>query len=142
MSKASITLEFAKLEEALTAGVQDILHANIGEFKKCVSEEVEASVYPMYSPKDYSRRGAAGGLAGENNYEVQEGALSLTLINRTMSNPDYWAFTYPVEITEIVEDGSGHGWVGVPARPFMEKALEKFAHEIIEPQINAMLGGI
>lgn len=141
MARSTITLEFEKLTGKLTSGVQEILHTNIEQFKKCVSEEVHNSVYPAYSPKDYDRRGDSGGLSDTGNYEVIEGNLSLLLTNKTESGTEYWKYSYSVPITEIVENGSGYGWVGVPARPFMDKALDKFAHEIIEPQINALLGG-
>ena len=141
MARSTITLEFDKLTEKLTSGVQDILHSNIEQFKQCVSDEVHKSVYPFYSPKDYSRRGDVGGLSDISNYEVIEGDLSLILRNNTSSGTNYWKYSYSIPITEIVENGTGDGWVGVPARPFMDKALDKFAHEIIEPQINALLGG-
>lgn len=121
--------------------VQRILHDNIDEFKKTVSEEVHSSVYPYYRESlEYDRRKDSGGLSDVNNYEVIEGELSLTLINKTESNPNYWKYKYSVPITEIVEGGTGDGWEDVPARPFMDKALDKFAHEVLEPQINE-LGG-
>lgn len=121
--------------------VQHILHDNIDEFKKTVSEEVHSSVYPYYRESlEYDRRKDSGGLSDVNNYEVIEGELSLTLINKTESNPNYWKYKYSVPITEIVESGAGDGWENVPARPFMDKALEKFAHDVLEPQINK-LGG-
>jgi dimeric dUTPase (all-alpha-NTP-PPase superfamily) len=137
---SSITLEFKKITEQLEQQVQDILHANIEEFKKTVSEEVHKSVYPFYAPKNYTRREDSGGLSDIDNYEVIENRLSLTLTNKTQSGTNYWKYRYSIPITEVVEEGSGDGWVDVPSRPFMEKALDKFAHEILEPQINA-LGG-
>ena len=150
MAQSTITLEFENIMKSLKADVQEILHANIDEFKKCVSEEVHKSVYPAYSPASYpiagggtahyQRRMDGGGLSDVDNYEVIEGDLSLTLINRTSSNPNYWRYSYSTEITELVENGSGYGWEGVPSRPFMEKALDRFAHEVLEPQIN-QLGG-
>lgn len=142
MAKTTVTLEFDLLTQALTSGVQGILHDNIENFKKCVSEEVHKSVYPMYPETlNYSRRGDGGGLSDPNNYEVVESDLTLTLTNKTRSNPNYWKYTYSIPITDVVEEGSGYGWEDVPARPFMDKALDRFAHEFIEPSINAMLGG-
>lgn len=151
MAQSTITLEFENIMKSLKADVQEVLHANIEEFKKCVSEEVHKSVYPQYSPSAYKiaggetthyhRREDSGGLSDVNNYEVVEGDLSLTLTNRTSSNPNYWRYSYSTEITELVENGSGYGWEGVPARPFMEKALDRFAHEVLEPQINQLGGG-
>lgn len=141
MAKSSITLEFENVMSTLKNEVQRILHDNIDEFKKTVSEEVHSSVYPYYRESlEYDRRKDSGGLSDVNNYEVIEGELSLTLINKTESNPNYWKYKYSVPITEIVEGGTGDGWEGVPARPFMDKALDKFAHEVLEPQINE-LGG-
>ena len=75
-----------------------------------------------------------------DNYEITEGDLSLTLRNRTESGTDYWKYKYSIETTDVVENGSGHGWKGVPARPFMEKGLERFAYDILEPKLNK-LGG-
>ena len=120
--------------------VQGILHNNIEAFKETVSEEADSSVYGAYSSAYYSPRGHSGGLSDVSNYDVTEGDLSLTLRNRTTSGTNYWKYQYSVETTEIVEEGSGDGWVGVPARPFMDKALDKFAHDVLEPQISA-LGG-
>ena len=151
MARTTITLEFENIMNSLKADVQEVLHANIDEFKKCVSEEVHKSVYPAYSPKAYTHSGGNeiryqrrmnnGGLSDVSNYEVVEGDLSLTLINNASSNPNYWKYSYSTEITELVEEGSGDGWVDVPARPFMEKALDRFAHEVLEPQINQLGGG-
>ena len=141
MAKSSITLEFENVMSSLKNEVQRILHDNIDEFKKTVSEEVHSSVYPYYRESlEYDRRKDSGGLSDVNNYEVIEGELSLTLINKTESNPNYWKYKYSVPITEIVEGGTGDGWEDVPARPFMDKALDKFSHEVLEPQINE-LGG-
>lgn len=141
MAKSSITLEFENVMSSLKNEVQRILHDNIDEFKKTVSEEVHSSVYPYYRESlEYDRRKDSGGLSDVNNYEVIEGELSLTLINKTESNPNYWKYKYSVPITEIVEGGTGDGWEDVPTRPFMDKALDKFAHEVLEPQINE-LGG-
>lgn len=142
MAKTTLTIQIDAVKEAVISGVQQILHDNIEEFKKAVSEEVHSSVYPLYSPMDYERRGDGGGLSDVGNYEVIEGNLSLTLTNRTMSNPNYWRHSYSIPITEVVEDGSGYGWEGVPSRPFMDKALEKFANDTIVPQIEALLGGM
>ena len=36
--------------------VQSILHANIPQFKKCVSDSAEKKVYPAYKPAQYIRR--------------------------------------------------------------------------------------
>lgn len=142
MGRTSITLEFQNVMSTLKEEVQRILHDNIGEFKKAVSDEVHLSVYPMYYESlDYTRREDNGGLSDPNNYEVIEGDLSLTLTNKTMSNPNYWKYTYSIPITDVVEEGSGYGWENVPARPFMDKALDKFAHEVLEPQINELGGG-
>lgn len=147
-----ITLEFDNIMISLKGQVQQILHDNIDEFKKCISSEVHKDVYPAYSPKkytnqaggksiSYNRRGDSGGLSDVDNYDVVEGDLSLTLTNKTESGTDYWKYMYSVPITELVENGSGYGWVGVPARPFMDKGAERFAHEILEPQIKALGGG-
>lgn len=147
-----ITLEFNNVMASLKNEVQEILHDNIDKFKQTVSEEVHQSVYPAYSPKPYTHQGKgvtvsyqrrmdSGGLSDKDNYEVIEGDLSLTLTNKTTSGTNYWKYSYSIPITEVVEDGSGHGWQGVPARPFMEKALDKFAYDVLEPQINALGGG-
>ena len=142
MATTSITLEFENLMSTLKGEVQRVLHDNIDQFKEVVSEEVHTSVYPFYRETlRYNRRKDSGGLSDVNNYEVIEGDLSLTLINKTNSNPNYWKFKYSVPITEIVEDGAGDGWENVPSRPFMDKALDRFAHEVLEPQINQLGGG-
>ena len=141
MGRSSITLEFETALANIRGEIQTILHDNIQTFKETISEEVHKSVYPVYSPKDYDRREDSGGLSDINNYDVTEGDLSLTLSNNTVSSPNYWKYTYSVPITEIVENGSGDGWVGVPARPFMEKGLDKFAYDILQPQIEKRLGG-
>lgn len=143
MAKSTIALEFENLTKKLTSDVQQILSDNKEEFKKCVSDEANRTVYPAYTPNPltYQRRMESGGLSDCENYEVIEGNLSLTLTNNTRSNPDYWKYSYSVPTTEIVEEGSGDGWVGVPSRPFMDKALERFAYEIIEPKIKELLGG-
>lgn len=142
MANTSITLEFENIMSTMKGEVQRVLHDNIEQFKKVVSEEVHTSVYPFYRETlRYDRRKDSGGLSDVNNYEVIEGDLSLTLINKTKSNPNYWKFKYSVPITEIVEDGAGDGWENVPGRPFMDKALDRFAHEVLEPQINE-LGGV
>ena len=144
MAKSTVTLEFDRITQELKPGIQNILSNNKETFKKCVSDEVHRSVYPLYTPSPqgrYVRRMDNGGLSDTDNYEVIEGDLSLKLINRTESGQDYWKFSYSMPITELVEEGKGHGWVGVPERPFMDKALDTFAHDIIEPQIIALLGG-
>lgn len=143
MAKNTITLVFENLKKEMTDGIQMLLSDSKEDFKKCVSEEVHKSVYSAYSPDPlvYQRRMDNGGLSDTENYEVIEGDLSLMLTNKTNSNPNYWKYSYSVPITELVENGSGDGWIGVPERPFMDKALERFAYEIIEPKIKAMLGG-
>ena len=137
---SEITLEFNNVMASIKNEVQAVLHGNIEKFKDIVSKEVHSSVYTAYSSARYERRGDSGGLSDVNNYEVEEGNLSLTLTNKTESGTNYWKYSYSVPITEIVENGTGDGWVGVPARPFMENALDEFAYGILEPQINA-LGG-
>lgn len=143
MGQSSITLEFENIRKELTNDVQKILSDSKDDFRKCVSEEVHRSVYPAYSPDpdNYQRRMDEGGLSDEGNYEVIEGNLSLTLTNKTASNPNYWKYSYSVPITELVENATGDGWKGVPERPFMDNALDRFAHEILEPRINALGGG-
>ena len=147
MAESSITLEFANITKELENQVQDILHSSIEDFKKCVKEEAENAVYNgPYEPVSYPyrpayrRRGENGGLMDTGNYEVIEDRLSLKLTNKTRSNPLYWAYTYSTDTTELVEEGTGYGWIGVPERPFMDKALDKFAHDVLEPKITA-LGG-
>ncbi len=141
MASGNITLDFDNIMRDVRREIQEVLHDNTDQFKKCVSDQVHQSVYPAYTPKAYTRREDGGGLSDPNNYEVFESDLSLTLLNTTISGPDYWKYSYPTFITEIVEDGSGDGWQGVPARPFMEKALNKFAYDILEPEIDKRVGG-
>lgn len=138
MATGNITLDFDNIMRDLRREIQDVLADNIEKFKQTVSEQVHETVYPAYAPKNYTRRGDGGGLSDPNNYEVFQGDLSLTLMNITSSGPGY---QYPVFTTEIVENGSGYGWQGVPARPFMEKALDKFAYDVLEPEIQKRLGG-
>ena len=141
MASTTLTLEFDKVMIALKKEVQDIMHNSTDDFKKVVSAEVHRSVYPYYRETlEYGRRKDDGGLSDTDNYDVVEGDLSLTLTNNTRSNPNYWRYRYSIPITEVVEEGSGYGWQDVPPRPFMDKALDKFAHDVLEPKITA-LGG-
>lgn len=137
---SKITLEFDNVMGALKKEIQDVLVESEEEFKKAISDQAHSDVYGAYSSKYYSPRMDAGGLSSTDNYEITEGDLSLTLRNRTESGTDYWKYKYSIETTDVVENGSGHGWKGVPARPFMEKGLERFAYDILEPKLNK-LGG-
>lgn len=138
MTKSSILLEFQTLMQDAENKTQGVMHDSIDDFKKTVSQHVHSDVYPEYTPKRYSRRGDNGGLSSPDNYEVTEGHLELTLNNKTASGSPYG---YSIDITDVVEEGNGYGWRGIPARPFMDKALEEFAHEILEPRIKEALGG-
>ena len=62
MATTSITLEFENLMYMLKGEVQRVLHDNIEQFKKVVSEEVHTSVYPFYRETlRYDRRKDSGG---------------------------------------------------------------------------------
>lgn len=131
--------------QAIEKETQGILHAFIPQFKKCVSDSVKENVYPAYSPTQYQRREDAGGLSDVDNYTVEEGKLSLTLINETTGNGRYsntqgWD---PGPITDIIENGSGYHWTrsGIYQmqpypRPFMEQALDTFADVYLIPTIQ------
>lgn len=138
MTRSSILLEFQMLMQDAENKIQNAMHDSIDDFKKTVSRHVHSDVYPEYTPKRYSRRGDNGGLSFQDNYEVTEGHLELTLNNRTASGAP---FGYSIDITDVVEGGNGYGWQDIPPRPFMDKALDEFSHEILEPRIKEALGG-
>lgn len=131
--------------QAIENETQGILHAFIPQLKKCVSESVEKNVYPAYHPRQYERREDSGGLSDVDNYTVEEGKLSLTLINETVGNARYsdtqgWD---PGPITDIIESGSGYHWTGSEIyqsqpypRPFMEQALDTFVDVYLVPTIQ------
>ena len=138
MTQSSLMLEFNTILQDAESRVQSVMHESIEDFKKTVSKHVHSDVYPEYTPKRYMRRGDNGGLSSTDNYEVTEGHLELTLNNRTTSGSP---FGYSIDITDVIEGGNGYGWQNIPARPFMDKALDEFAHEILEPRIREALGG-
>jgi hypothetical protein len=138
MSKTSMMLEFRTIMQNAENKIQGVMHDSIDDFKNTVSEHAKSDVYPLYTPMRYFRRMDAGGLSDTANYEVTEGRLELTLNNKTKSGAPYG---YSIDITDVVEEGNGYGWRDIPARPFMDKALEEFAHEILEPRIREALGG-
>lgn len=138
MTQQSLMLEFQSIMYDMENKVQGIMHDSIDDFKNTVAKHADKSVYPAYTPKRYNRRMDAGGLSDTANYEVTEDKLELTLNNKTTSGGNYG---YSIDITDVVEQGNGYGWEDIPARPFMDDALDEFAHEILEPRIREALGG-
>lgn len=137
MSK--IDIEFQSVIKDIENDIQKGLHDLIPDFKKAVHESTNENVYEVYYPKDYNRRMENGGLGDEDNYEVIEDRLSLTLINNTPNNstPRYGGY-----VTDIIESGLGYNWSSaVPARPFMDKALERFVEEKVNPMLDDLNKG-
>lgn len=137
MSSTTIVLELNNILESAEYEVQRIMHDSINDFKETVSQAAQDNVYD-FPQGNYIRRGTNGGLSDTSNYEVVEGELSLTLTNRTTSGEP---FGYSIDTTDVVENGNGYGWNNIPPRPFMDKALDKFVYEVLEPRIEKALGG-
>lgn len=130
--------------------IQTIMHHSIDDFKDAVSQSVKDNVYAAYASnasEPYKRRKENGGLSDPDNYEVEEGKLSLMLYNNTRGNEAYappnsegWN---PGYITDIIESGKGYKWKESEIfkqqpykRPFMTIAQNNFIDDILLPRME------
>lgn len=130
--------------------MQTIMHDSIDDFKDAVAKSAEDNVYAAYTSnaeEPYQRRKSSGGLSDTENYEVEEGRLSLTLYNNTRGNEAYappnsdgWN---PGFITGIIESGKGYHWKQSDIfkqqpykRLFMTIAQNNFIDDILLPRFE------
>lgn len=143
---ASLNDEIQTILNEIQQEIQTGLHDLIPEFKECVSRSADENVYSLYTPTQYERRENNGGLSDPGNYEVNEGDMSLTLVNNTPGNAERAGEGYDSgAITDLIESGTGYHWreskiykmMPYP-RPFMEKAENDFADSRVGPMIDRL----
>ena len=117
-----LTADYEIWKRQLKSAMASVMAKEVADaVKEHLTQSVDKRVYAAYTPENYKRRGANGGLADTDNYESHvasdENTITLTVSNETGGNPDGRFY-----ITDVIENGSGHNWNGkVPARPFMEE---------------------
>ena len=83
---------------------QDVMKKEVADkAKQAMSEAVQSSVYDVYDPKYYTRRGKNGGLSDTNNYDVYEIPDGIEVVNNTP--PDNGS---SVDLDDIICNGLGH----------------------------------
>ena len=82
---------------------KDVMKKEVAdEAKQSMSEAVQSSVYDVYAPKYYTRRGKNGGLADTDNYDVYEIPDGIEVVNNTP--PDNGS---SVDLDDIICNGLG-----------------------------------
>ena len=122
--------EFDNVEELRRALIRDLQQAVITEvvkeMKDVEREVIEERVYAVFSPKEYERRYANGGLMDEENMvekvSITRDDISIELANMTKGNDMYRNY-WRGEIQDLIEDGN-YMWNGEmpPPRPFIDEA--------------------
>lgn len=121
---------FNNTEELRRALIKDLQEAVIKEvvkeMKDIEREVIEERVYAVFSPKEYERRYANGGLMDERNMQEEVSKfgdnINIEIVNLTQGNSKYrnhWVG----EIQDLIEKGS-YMWNGQmpPPRPFIDEA--------------------
>lgn len=103
---------------------EDVIPVIVNEWLEVQDERV----YNSYSPYQYERRGATGGLADPNNIQVSEHKVnsvsSFVLENITKGNGwDSWNGRLINDLIEGADGFAGNPATGMPARPYTEEAV-------------------
>ena len=119
--------------------INNALENEVAEFVKETEQQAAISeVYSVYSPKQYDRRGDAGGLADMGNMESKVSGGVLTVTNETDFDNRYNSLHSGNNLDELIEYGHGAGGLRytygdeypydyIKPRPFIQKTKETLA---------------
>lgn len=145
MSKSTYN-DIDELVDDLINDLCSSLGSEIGnEMKKIEQESIDSSVYGVFTPKEYVRRGDSGGLRSEDNMEVTiiptSNGVTIELHNSTTGNSLYKNY-WQGEIQDLILEGR-YMWNGSmpPPRPFIDDTQEKVdakIESIVESALNKL----
>lgn len=144
---ASDAFDFTDVFKQIETEINNVI--NSAEMKKRLSESMAYAawehVYPYYTPTEYKRRGASGGLGSPMNYEVTTGDLKMAVVNETTGNGQQPGESWTSgPINDIIEEGVGYGWRHSEIyesqpypRPFMQQGIDEFTDNYLLPEIHS-----
>lgn len=149
--------ELAEIIQAIENAITHTMISLVQPCKMMFATYAGNEVLSAYKPTEYTRRSEEGsyngtyGVADEKSYEITVEGTSMTIESTVQGNPRYagtdgWDSG---NITDIIEGGSGYHWrhseiyrrQPVP-RPWMDKAGDDFADNMLMPMVDAAIMNI